>query len=757
MRRTLAGLSLAVAVMAALPAPAAAQRQFSLDRNVRLNGATKNNSHLVLTIPPDEAQVIPLTFRMDVPPDQIDRAELELTAFEAEGAPSLRHVLRVRGSREERREAESLEITLASDVLRIDLELKGIRPRTTYNATLYVLHRGRKHEWDVTLKATDLGVIVADKLPPLQLVLFEPSAWNEGRQFQIVLRDPSGRGPYPRVRARIVDPGQGKSATVTSNMTLDAFSFWAGCWQPGGCRPVDIQSPGPGDGLALARSGELKIWARAEALSPGEYNPVLRFTGDHASERADDSKLALNLQIRHHWWVAVVVILLGSAAGMFGNKYVAGYWTARALRRETEEAEQAAAALARPDPRGSPWWCRSGSNSYGLARARVILDQAGYLSRSVFSVLAVEQEIRERVDDAKRRLDSLSALQETRSRLQLASIDRAAAQSRIKASIRRALAILDGPTLRAPQKAALDALLADIEAWLLIERQEALYRDAVLDRIRQLLVSVTPVDVPSATVRERIVELLGEIEKATRLTNPSAADLLPYDHFAARLALLWRDRLRDYAESLTLKEKSGAALGELHGMADCEVWDQLRAAAEKGEIQIAVPNEGVKTFDLVEARLAISAGLPETDVIDHPCLVHWRVTQPGRQPAETSTYGLSFVQYFAAPGKTMFEARLEWNDEQIPIQSAGAIEVVQNEEYRPWAAFQSVELAVTVLAALFAIATGLGYGYNSTFGSSGQYIGLFLWAAGASAGGNMFRQRGGGRTVGGQEAQFPAR
>jgi hypothetical protein len=165
----------------------------------------------------------------------------------------------------------------------------------------------------------------------------------------------------------------------------------------------------------------------------------------------------------------------------------------------------------------------------------------------------------------------------------------------------------------------------------------------------------------------------------------------------------------------------------------------------------------IKTYDLVEVRLGISADLPEIEVIDHPCVVHWRVTQPGGQSIETSTYGLSLIHYFSAPGKTTFEASLEWGDERIPVKSTGEVEVVQNEEYRPWAAFQSVELAVTALAALFAIATGLGYGYNATFGTSSQYIGLFLWAAGASAGGNLFKQRGTGRTVGGQEVQFSGR
>lgn len=754
MRARAAGLALALAATAV--APAAAQ-DVVLERLVRLNGATKNNTRLMLTIPPDFSQVIPISFRMDLPADFRQRAELELTPLESEGAPTPGHVLREHGSGAERLEGESLPITLASGVLRVDLELNRVRPRATYVGTLLLLYRGKKHEWEVTLRTTDLGALMVDRLPPLQLVTLNPLAWNVGRQFQIGLRDAADRGPYRRVRARLVEANQVKTTSVVSNVTLDAFSFWTGCWDAGGCRPADVHAPAPGAGLDVRRGGELKLWARVEALSPGEYNPVLRFVADGASERADESKLELNVQVRHHWWLAVVVILLGSAAGLFGNKYVAGYWTARALRRETEEAAQAAAALARPDPRGSPWWCRSAANSYGLARARVILDQAAQLSRSVFSVIAVEHEIRERVDDARRRLEALSALQHTRFRLQLAAVDREAAQHRIKASIRRVLAILDGPAIRAQQKAAVEALLADIEAWLSMERQDALYREAVLGRIRELLVTVTPLDVPSALVRRRIAELAEKLSAATTLTEPTATALLPYDHLAARLALLWRDRLRSYAEDLAIKEMNGEALAELHAMADRAVWTHLGEAARDGLMQLHAPGPCVKTYDLVEVRLTVRSGVPETDIIDHPCVVRWRVCQPGRPPVETVTYGLSLVHYFSVHGSTTFEARLEWNDEQIPVKGAAQVEVVENEEYRPWAAFQSVELAVTALAALFAIATGLGYGYNATFGTSNQYIGLFLWAAGASAGGNLFKQRGSGRTVGGGEAMLPGR
>ena len=40
--------------------------------------------------------------------------------------------------------------------------------------------------------------------------------------------------------------------------------------------------------------------------------------------------------------------------------------------------------------------------------------------------------------------------------------------------------------------------------------------------------------------------------------------------------------------------------------------------------------------------------------------------------------------------------------------------------------------------------------YDSTFGSSAQYLALFIWAAGAATGGNILKQLGTSSTPGGQ-------
>ena len=56
------------------------------------------------------------------------------------------------------------------------------------------------------------------------------------------------------------------------------------------------------------------------------------------------------------------------------------------------------------------------------------------------------------------------------------------------------------------------------------------------------------------------------------------------------------------------------------------------------------------------------------------------------------------------------------------------------------------------VAAIFAIVTAMSTQYDSTFGTMTQYFALFIWAAGAGTGGNLFTQLGTTSAPGGATA-----
>jgi hypothetical protein len=179
-------------------------------------------------------------------------------------------------------------------------------------------------------------------------------------------------------------------------------------------------------------------------------------------------------------------------------------------------------------------------------------------------------------------------------------------------------------------------------------------------------------------------------------------------------------------------------------------------------LQVVIAAEGeaaLRTYDLVDMDLRIQGGkgLMEADIRRHPCKVRWRVTGPSGQSRVILTDGLTLVNYFQASGKYRVKAEIEWQGGTVDVPGEAEILVEENPEFGLRATFEWMEFAVTGLAALFAVITGLGTEYDATFGSFSQYTALFFWASGASAGGNLFKQRGTGRTVAGQDAQAPGR
>ena len=89
----LALLPLVLLLVVAWPPPAGAQRPFNLESNVRLLGASRNNTRYLVTITPGADPVVPLAFRVDMAPEETGKAELQLTPFDSEGAPPIAFTL----------------------------------------------------------------------------------------------------------------------------------------------------------------------------------------------------------------------------------------------------------------------------------------------------------------------------------------------------------------------------------------------------------------------------------------------------------------------------------------------------------------------------------------------------------------------------------------------------------------------------------------------------------------------------------------
>jgi hypothetical protein len=762
MRRAI--LAASIAVVLASTGTARAENQATSKDTITLVGADEGGK-LERDVAPGTAEVV-LSFRASAALE----GQFVVTDFAVDGRPphTAKAVLRRTGGLPAAGDGRQLALPLAqAAVVDVTLAVADLRPNASYKGRVQVFAKNLAPRWDLVLKTVDFGVIGVDKPGTLKLVTLVPRWCRRAdacpppyaRQFPIVLRDKSGEGPYANVRVRLEDVTAAKAAAIASNFTVDALSFW----RDHGTEPVDLiggRRTGAASLTIEQGSRGTTVWARAESLAAGEYTGVLRFTGDRASVQADDSKVAVTIQVRHHWWLAVLVTILGSIAGWWGKKYVEAYRAAWRLRAQARDLAARANFLARPEPPTSGWRFPDESSSYALARIRAILSQVMSLARSPLSLLANETELTDRLAGAQRRLAALETFRTARLKLQPAADGSPAAQTTIGGLLRRALNVLDGPGFGDPQRDEAAAILKEGDAWPDPAQRLTCLRGAV----KRYGTYVDPLSgqidaLPPGDLRKLLVDSRDAWNAAlATIDTCDAAELVVDERHVGRVLTLWRNRSRPWVNDLCAAAKAAPTgpLEDLFRIVDEKTWDFLKK--DPKTLRITAPPGGVivETQDLVEVGLTHADGLDE-QIRRHPSLVEWRVEPPEGNARTLTSDDLRVVQYFPRAGLATIRAKLVWRGDEIVVPEPRALEVVINSDFRAWRAFELVELGVTALAVVFAILTAMNTVYDSTFGSFGQYLTLIIWAAGVSIGGNLFKQMGTTRTVGGQEAALPAR
>jgi hypothetical protein len=680
---------------------------------------------------------------------------------------------------------------------------EDLRAGTTYKGWLFLTTQGQNYRWELTLAVGGQGVIAVD---PVGTLKFSHWPWSDTGNFSVTLRDKPEGGPYRNLRVRFEPNGAAPAKTIASNFSLDTFVF-SETLPNGDLQRVDLEqrsskvaSLGKTDvarpGIDLPRRGQRTFQVEVAPLSPGEYTGGLRFAAAESADDSTDSKLPLTIQVRHPWPIPVLVILLGSLVGWYSSKYVVAVRKAGELARQVRGLRARLDDLARPSPPRSGWSFPGEATSYGLARVRVLLSQQARLTARGLPMLVREDEINQQQRDAEQRLIGLEALQATRQRIQPLANGRPAVQRALGQLLRRATGRLARPTFDPTQQSELTKLLQAGDEWLAVEPPDNLaakYRAALLDRLQSDEIpsandmnGVTTPMVHSALAELRrqchaedlkdFTELKELIKKETSLEV-----LRDYDQMTAKLALLWREQtllhvwengdcpwLQSLAE-YCLRAKS---LDELFRIVDEGLWASLQHAADPekyaqastantvakipGRLQIvrdANAEANPQAYDLVEVRLASGDSDFDARMVNHPLRVVWRIVPPAGNVRTDESDGLTLVQYFSSPGIVKLQAFLRWQGREIAIKHELSLIVVANPDYDKSQLIRSgisTEWAVLAIATGFAIATAMESQYDATFGTFSQYLALFVWAAGAGTGGNLFKQLGANSAPGGQ-------
>ncbi len=584
--------------------------------------------------------------------------------------------------------------------------------------------------------------------------------------------------PTPAVVPAAQTGGQSKTAGGTGNLR----GAGQGAGMPGQSKdaPAAVPSRQPldlGSGQSnVAVTAQRQITVAVAALTPGEYAGKLQFNANGAAEDAGDSAIALVLQVRHHWLPAVAMLIFGSLVGWFSAQWVVAARKGRALVTRMRELQRRADHLARRDTPRARWRFSSEATSFALVKTRVLFSQLAGLGRRIVPMLTGETEIKAQQAEAEVRLAKIERLRETRLAVERLADERPAVQLTLGRLLRTATSLLEQPTLTEAQQTQFDAKLQEIQGWLDDQARAGLYRAALVRRLNSQEVPARDmiVALPAGALQAEVLRLFDAVAADTTLGNQAAteAQLQAFDDRLAKLILLWREKDRPWAGDLAAASLTMSAQ-PLFDLVDEKFWNELQAPADPANpngprkhtfaIQPdTTSGTRVETFEPVEVTLTSAPDDTLTGrMLFHPLRVVWTVTPSASDGARTTeTDGMKLVQYFDAAATVTVSARLSWHGSDIPVTGTHTLTVVENPDYRGWKVLQSnmVELAVLGIAIVFAVATAMSTVYDSTFGSLGQYLGLFVWAAGAATGGNAFKQLGTTNTPGGSaDSALPTR
>jgi hypothetical protein len=701
---------------------------------------------------------LPLTLVVKEPPPGHDRGELRVTAFSTQGEqPPAIATAKIRtGESSASPSATPNEIAPVPldkrGEIAVSLEFDRLRPGKTYKGQLFLTSDGLHHRWDITVTTGGRGTIAVD---PVGTLKFVRSPWSQDHSFSFTLYDKSEGGPYHHLRVRFEPLASANSKALTSNFLLNTLSFWENN------KRIDLErrsahdaDPNAAD-LVLTKARTLT--AKIGPLSPGEYSGALRFAADEASDDAADAKLPILVEVRDHWVFPVLIIVIGSIFGWFTSKYVVGARRARELSRQIKELRARADSLGRPTSRAG-WSFPSEDGSLGFARLGVDLHRLANLSASTMEVIFHGDEIEQLRQRAELRFCGLESLRKVRIAVEPAADDRPAAQLAIGRLLRSAADLLDGPTFTDVEQAAVKKLLDAAETWSNTATSVTAYQQALLARrISSECPSKVQVDsVKSPTVREQLSKLLEALPDEAKISaQTTIPDLRQTDDAIAQIALLWRESNQPWAEALAAEYAAAGGLEYLFSVVDQHFWDKaLTEAAAAGKIVLKMSaggEEKLQTYEVVEMDLVSESAFGVSRIRHHPLRIGWRINPPSGAVRKTETNGLTLVQYFPKAGSVTVEAALQWLGKKIDLSPPLAFHVDQNPEYGKRFRFAKdwTEYAVIVVATIFAIGTAMGAQYDSTFGTFAQYLTMFIWAAGAGTGGNLFSQLGTNSSPGG--------
>jgi hypothetical protein len=642
---------------------------------------------------------------------------------------------------------------LPEGVLRVRLSARDLAPEMQYTAR-FVLLGEDGHQWNIHVRTGRLGTI-AIYVQPIHLTVHPFGAlWTSRvgtrvseaglggilrflrldagraeRAIPYLVRDTSDAGPYDSVGVSVETP---TTAELGTRRALDVkqLSFID---SPNGRGRISTLAMGArGD---IARGGDKVMWLEPGDLGPGEYATTLRVRARGANGDDPQSRATLVVLVRHHWHVAMGVILIGSIVGWMLGRWAPNAWQRRQVGRRLEDKEQLIQVLSRTGGHAR-MALATPAHTPLVAGAWGPLLRAEVLSR--FSAGPSSAGVIDEIDAALKEVDlRIGQLREF-------SKVRTVLQQLVDSWFSLAAEIVDDfeNVLRAASMACTSStsdFSQQCTAVLNVWNSPASIPSKIIEGARR---AAEPAQYEhgdsrlASRMRFHSWSVFAEIDRLKNAPDPpTLTDLHELDARVSRLVALRRGVGQAWGEKLAQLDEAGDSVDALFDLSDEEQWTAWKLQNDLPRISNVTP----QAFEAVDFEVQ-SRNLKRA-LCEHPARVVWRISVPlTMRNRKSLTEGSRLVYAFPRPGRFTVGAALEWSGKPPLELGSVPVTVLSNVDSRRLRAAQRMSVVAVMISAGFAAIAGFVPQYDATFGSLQQYIALFLTAAAASGGSNVLLQ-----------------
>lgn len=652
---------------------------------------------------------------------------------------------------------QRIAVTLDRTYLTLGLRVPDLPTADDYQGQLVVQHNGQ------LLLTAAIDLRRTREAQPVKLTVerstieLAASAWPWGHDQELqsttTIRNENEEWRARGVHLRLLD------VTHPDDVNFDPVESLALYWND--VEVDDLWRPPPPDqpeghiARSIGANDQITLRVRARELPPGEYS-VKFAVGSLNVGAAEPPELTLTLRTRHNIVWPTIVLVIAILISLITTKgFQAQSERVKLLKRVAEIR---------------PAWLREEPPTLAVVAVRSILSQAERRCRSLTTALFAPEIMSARVEKAAQLLGPIGRVRQIRRRIE-AWDQPVMIRNRAEKRLRGIVADLDPETASEEQTAEIDARLDNLAQWLTSESLYELYWADLKGDVDRLRAVFSPTDFAKRshqTIAKAIVAILNkkESEVAEAVNEASSAepkslrDFTEIEEYYCKVKLLWERHSDD--DQVGLDELFG--LLKQHGVdvpvatlfktADERSWRRLiDACKESGSdgqtLQFVAPREStiqpLQAFQLIHFEIGPKDApkLTNNYLFKHGVEYSWSLElEPSQWPRgyrakELLTRSTSdeprIIQYVPHKGRLHIAVDLCREGRcEATLQMAKPRPIAASGDFGWTSAFRFSGVAASIVAALFAIVSGLGTFYfdAAVFGTPQDYIALFIWGAG---------------------------